>query len=47
MSKIIKLNLLGLSKLIKFEDNNNDNLKNVNPVDNISFFSGLIYPIQD
>ena len=27
--------------------NNNDNLKNVNPVENISLFSGLNYPNPD
>ena len=29
------------------EVSNNDNLKNVNPVENISLFSGLNYPNPD
>ena len=32
---------------IFFSSNNNDNLKNVNPVENISLFSGLNDPNPD
>ncbi len=32
---------------ISFSDNNNDNLKNVNPVENISLFTVLNYPNPD
>ena len=32
---------------ISFEVNNSDNLKNVNPVENISLFSGLNFPNPD
>ena len=32
---------------MKSSDNNNDNLKNVNPVENMSLFSGLNFPNPD
>ena len=44
MRKIIK-NIKKSSKIIK--NNNKINLKNVNPVENISLFSGLNYPNPD